>query len=201
VKHTDYLNKVLAYYVDEGFYFGDGGKWEHAHTPMPRALGNDTVPLLHQHHVIHDLWQSIELDERHFMPFQAKRLLYSSNFWPESWFELCDAFDRYSVSSLEAARKASSVSPKMAEARKNNAKKLGQKFGAANARKGAAKTHAACKKQKIGIWSADVRSKAGKSTSIQLWECLETGKQLPPGPLSRYQNKRGIDTKLRKRIS
>lgn len=34
----------------------------------------------------------------------------------------------------------------------------------------------------------------------QLWKCLETGKVLPPGPLTHWQRHRGIDTSLRARV-
>lgn len=51
---------------------------------------------------------------------------------------------------------------------------------------------------------ASVASKAGKigskNTNSQKWKCLVTGETLPPGPLTCYQKKRGIDTNLRVRI-
>jgi hypothetical protein len=47
--------------------------------------------------------------------------------------------------------------------------------------------------------------KGGKSGSLatnsQNWMCLETGKVAPPGPLTNWQRKRGIDIKLRCRIT
>jgi len=41
----------------------------------------------------------------------------------------------------------------------------------------------------------------GKTTSSQKWQCLVTGFISTPGPLTCYQNKRGIDPSLRKRLS
>jgi len=43
--------------------------------------------------------------------------------------------------------------------------------------------------------------KGGKTTGTQKWMCLETGYITTPGPLSRYQKKRGIDTSKRVRVS
>jgi hypothetical protein len=40
----------------------------------------------------------------------------------------------------------------------------------------------------------------GKKTSSQKWKCTETGFVSTSGALSRYQNKRGIDTSKRVRI-
>jgi hypothetical protein len=42
--------------------------------------------------------------------------------------------------------------------------------------------------------------KGGKTTGTQKWMCLETGHITTPGPLSRYQKAKGIDTSKRKRI-
>ena len=41
---------------------------------------------------------------------------------------------------------------------------------------------------------------ASRTTNAQKWMCLETGHISTPGGLSRFQNKRGIDTTKRKRI-
>ncbi len=43
-------------------------------------------------------------------------------------------------------------------------------------------------------------SKGGKISSSQKWRCLVTGHISNPGPLSRYQKARGIDTSLRERV-
>lgn len=40
----------------------------------------------------------------------------------------------------------------------------------------------------------------GKALAAQKWQCTETGYISSPGGLSRYQNKRGISVKKRKRI-
>jgi hypothetical protein len=45
------------------------------------------------------------------------------------------------------------------------------------------------------------RSKVAMKTNSQLWKCTITGHISTPGPLTRYQNKRGINTKNRIKIS
>lgn len=54
----------------------------------------------------------------------------------------------------------------------------------------------------IGIFSLteEELSMASKKANSQRWKCLVTGYITSAGPLSKYQNKRGIDTSLRMRI-
>jgi hypothetical protein len=191
MKHTAYLNGVLAYYENEGFHLGDGGKWEFAHTPMPRALGDNTVPLLHQHHVIHDLWQSQELDHPHFYVPNAERVLYSPNFWPKNWFELCDILDHYSHKQKSLGGQTS---------KPNNTFENYSKAGKIGGRK----SQATLKKNQTGVYDPKVQQKAakrgGQISNSRRYECLVTGVQSTGPGLSKYQNARGINTKLRKRI-
>ena len=44
-------------------------------------------------------------------------------------------------------------------------------------------------------------NKQAKVTNAQKWECLITGKVLPPGPLSLWQKHRKIDTSQRKKVN
>ena len=59
------------------------------------------------------------------------------------------------------------------------------------------------KENKTGIFALtyEEQSERGKKNASQRWECLETGFISGPGPLTRYQNYRGIDTSKRRRIS
>ena len=45
------------------------------------------------------------------------------------------------------------------------------------------------------------RVENGRKTTSQKWQCLETGFIANPGNLSKYQKRRGIDTRRRKRIA
>jgi len=67
-----------------------------------------------------------------------------------------------------------------------------------NGKKGAEKV----KKYRLGIFgmTAEQRLDAVKKTNSQRWVCLETGFITTSGALTRYQQKRNIDTKQRKRI-
>jgi hypothetical protein len=46
-----------------------------------------------------------------------------------------------------------------------------------------------------------VEGRGEMATNTQLWRCTETGKITTSGPLTRYQNSRGIDKSCRERIS
>jgi hypothetical protein len=55
----------------------------------------------------------------------------------------------------------------------------------------------------VGIFAMteEQRRKNGKITCSQKWQCLETGFITNPGNLTKYQNKRGINTSKRIRLS
>jgi hypothetical protein len=59
------------------------------------------------------------------------------------------------------------------------------------------------REQNVGIFAMtkEQRSEAGKKSNSQKWMCLETGYITTSGPLSLYQNKRGIDITKRVRVS
>ncbi len=177
MKQTEYLNGVLKYYHENDVISGDPneGRWEDAHTPYPRGMADDTVPLLHKHHVIHDLWQSKELDKCHFFAPNVKKVLYAPNFWPSGWFDLCNICDYYYQQLHCAAVKAASESPKAIEARKRNAKRIGDLTG-------------------------DIKRRGAFAAASRVYQCLVTGFESSGQGLTRYQKNRGIDTKLRKRI-
>ena len=54
--------------------------------------------------------------------------------------------------------------------------------------------------QLASVRTLESSRKGGVSLSKQRWMCLVTGHISLPGPLSRYQTKRGIDTSLRTRV-
>ena len=58
-------------------------------------------------------------------------------------------------------------------------------------------------KNKTGIFSLtkEERSEVVKKTNSQKWMCLETGYITTPGPLTKYQRARGIDTSKRVKVS
>ena len=49
--------------------------------------------------------------------------------------------------------------------------------------------------------SKEQMSENGRKNASQRWECLETGFISAPGPLTRYQKSKGIDTSKRRRVS
>lgn len=200
-KQTEYLEGVLNYYRECDITIGDPneGRWENAHTPLPRGMGDNTVPLLHCHHVIHDLWQSEWLNECHFYPSDAKKLLYSANLWPDNWFELCDIHDR--LFSDHQRKVGSGNASASAPIRLPRADRTNREQGTGiYARGTASKGGKAIFEKGLGIFAPENLGKGCKNTNSQKWQCLVTGEISTPGPLTCFQKKRGIDTKLRKRI-
>jgi hypothetical protein len=51
------------------------------------------------------------------------------------------------------------------------------------------------------FYDPKVQSANSKITNSQRWQCSVTGHISSPGPLSRYQKARGIDTKLRVKLN
>lgn len=135
---TKYLEGVLGWCEEQMIIIGnpDEGVWEDAHTPLPRGMGDTTVPLLKDHHIVHDLWQSKELNERHFFPSDAKKFLYEGSYFPSKWFELCDIYEKF------VNEHYSSI-----------------------AQKGGLKGGASCRDQKIGVCSEGYGEKVSENMS------------------------------------
>jgi general stress protein YciG len=96
-KQTKYLKRVLKWYKENGVTPNDPteGRWEQAHTPLPKSKGESTVPLLREHHVVHDLWQSQDVGERHFLMAQARKVLFETTYFQDGWFELCEIYEHF----------------------------------------------------------------------------------------------------------
>jgi len=97
--------------------------------------------------------------------------------------------DNFTAVAISGGRKGGSANtPKQQEVRKRsqpNQVEAVRKTGLANRGKKYKTTH----------------NNQAKVTNSQKWECLVTGKVLPPGPLSHWQKNRGIDTSLRRKVS
>jgi hypothetical protein len=104
-KQTLYLNKILEWYEEQLITVGDPseGRWEDCHSPLPKGQGDTTYKLLREHHVIHDLYQSWELNKQHVFLSEVKNILYHSSYFVENWFELCDVHE-YFVKKLNKSR-------------------------------------------------------------------------------------------------
>jgi hypothetical protein len=93
------------------------------------------------------------------------------------------------------------------EQRRENGRKYGTKSGKMGTKEDKSKAGKIAgqknKENKIGICglSLEQRRENVKITNSQMWECTVTGYKNRPGPLTRYQKKRGIDTSKRIRIS
>ena len=58
-----WVEGCLNYYKQHDIQIGDPneGRWEDAHYPLPRSMGDSTVKLLHDHHQIQGVLQSEEV--------------------------------------------------------------------------------------------------------------------------------------------
>lgn len=91
----DYIQGCLAYYKANDIQVGDPheGDWEEAHYPTPKwAGGTETVLLLHDHHQIQGVLQSVEFSRPCFWLADVRKSL--STFWPTGWFELMETAER-----------------------------------------------------------------------------------------------------------
>lgn len=209
-RQTDYLHRILEWYEEQLITIGDPteGVWNDCHSPLPKGQCDTTYKLLRQHHLIHDLYQSHELDEQHVFLSEVKNLLYHSSYFVENWFELCDIHE-YFVKKLNTDRG-------------NRSFELG-KSGYLRKEVRDLATERRKESPKMRKWLDDCGtsghmdkmrtfescSKGGKNggrngglkTSSQRWKCLVTGHVSTPGGLTSYQKSRGIDTSLRVKLS
>ncbi len=103
-----WLEGVLAYYKENDITPGDPneGQWENAHAPMPECLGGEeTTPLLHEHHIIHDLLQSEEFRQRCFYTKATQVVLRSNWFRKLPWDLQSDCWESYREWSGEVGRR------------------------------------------------------------------------------------------------
>jgi len=64
----EFVRGCHAFYEEEGLVPGDGPGWEKAHYPAPKGVGKRTIWLLHEHHHVQGVLQSLEFDSRCFWP-------------------------------------------------------------------------------------------------------------------------------------
>ena len=94
----EWLNGVLKHYADNDIRPGDPeeGIWEDAHAPLPKCLGGDiTIPLLREHHIIHDLFQSEEFEHMCFYSAEVLKVLGSKWFKTLPWELQKDCWQLY----------------------------------------------------------------------------------------------------------
>jgi hypothetical protein len=154
----------------------DDQKWEKAHYPFPECSGeDDTVLLWSADHTVQGLLQSVELDHKCFYHSANSKDLYNLETYYPEYLELFQ--------------------------------QLKFKFNSRQGKIGGSVTGRKHAENKTGICSLSFEEHSANSrksvriTNAQRWQCLVTGHISSPGPLSRYQNKRGIETKLRVKLA
>ena len=173
----DFVRHCQDRYFDHGIT-----PTENAHSPLPKCMGGtDTVLLTRQDHAKHDVLQTECYGEGTLTAFYFRELVGTT--WENR---------ARKALSLTQSRGGKTQGKRNVESGMwlENCRKGGEVMGKINKETG----------QVYTITTPESLKKGGKVTSSQKWKCLVTGHVSTPGPLSRYQNARGIDTSLRKRI-
>jgi len=102
----EFRTRIYLYYEENGITVGDPsvGNWENAHIVPKCKGGTETVLLLEEHHIMHDLYQSREYNHQCFYAGTTRAWLYGEGFLCENWFELVELYEYYS--SRQAAQNA-----------------------------------------------------------------------------------------------
>lgn len=75
-----------------------GGDYQAAHSPLPKSMGDETIPLHKLDHAIHDIYQSEAVGKRHFFTRDAITALYNTpNYWPLGWMDACDLCEKWTA--------------------------------------------------------------------------------------------------------
>jgi hypothetical protein len=154
--------------------------WEWHHT-LPRCLFGDIrigLWLTKEQHARASVLQTLAFNKCCITRFHRKHL-------PEGWWDL--AKEQYGA--LNAGKPQ-----KMLEALKKSGRLENPTAAQLKARRDTAERN-----RRTLDWKS-IQKKAGSSTSSQKWQCLVTGKVLPPGPLSLWQRHRNIDPRMRKKV-
>jgi hypothetical protein len=166
----------------------EGEHWEDAHYPLPDCLGGtETVKLWSRDHAVHGVLQSLDLNHPcvHGANQKSDTELILK-YYPE-YADMCE----------EVHKKQKTLGGKVQGQRNvesGHIRSVGKTYGRVAAENG----------QLDRIRTPESTAKGGvvaaKIQHAQRWECTETGYVTTPGPLSRWQKARGIDTKKRKRL-
>ena len=197
-------------------------QWEEAHFPLPKCLGGEeTVMLWSADHTVQGLLQSVEHDYRCFHGYRTEHDRYLlTEYYPEYlelFAQLTSQFGRRQ--GKKGGKKSAELgvgihAPGMLGVGGKKGGKIGGKKTAelkvgahapGMASKAGKKAAAINKANGTALYDPKIQSAGGKKGSATLnaqkWQCLVTGHISNPGGLSRYQKKRGIDTKLRVKLT
>jgi hypothetical protein len=103
-----FVKRVYEFYESSEIQVGDPeeGVWCDAHYPAPKGEGEETLPLLWNHHQTQGILQSEEYDRCCFYPADARKFLTEGEF-VDGWFDLWDIYEKWSSAlGKEAAAKS-----------------------------------------------------------------------------------------------
>jgi hypothetical protein len=165
-------------------------KWEEAHFPLPISLGGeDTVLLWSADHTVQGLLQSVECDHQCFHGYRNKHDTDLLTFYYPEYLQLFAQLK--SQFSKRRGKKSAAIN------KANSTGIFASDMQSASGKKGAAINKA----NGTGCYDPKVRSAGAAAQHAQKYKCLVTEFISTPCGLSHYQKARGIDTKLRVKVS
>lgn len=99
----EWVKQCLERYAEEGAYPGDGSRWEKAHYPAPKKLGEETIDLKFDDHQVQGILQSEEYGRLCFWTSDAKRFLLTGPF-VDGWFGLWNIWEKWTALNCERNR-------------------------------------------------------------------------------------------------
>jgi hypothetical protein len=182
----------------------EGEHWEDAHYPLPECLGGtETVKLWSRDHAVQGVLQSEDVSHPclHTFRTHTDRGLISTHY--PNYLDLYDKW-RFNLSSISGRINGQRNVERGFFTPGHPNCILSEESQSAAGKKGGSVTLA----KKVGIHDPKYLGVGGKlggkagsaNTNSQRWQCTVTGFISKPGPLTRYQKKRGIDPLNRVRI-
>lgn len=215
----EFVAGAYEFYHENGISPGDpnDGKWELAHFPIPDCKdGTEVIPLLREHHCIQGLLQSEEFNHPCIwgdeLPFLQEKWHPLFHKWRSELGRHAASFVSYeerakkgrrtqayfrTLPPEEFAKIRARATATLLERHPNHFSTMGKRARELETQEvRSARGHALHTDRLPDGRSANAVELNLRTNSTKV-RCLVTGYISTPGPLSIYQRKRGIDTKLR----
>jgi hypothetical protein len=212
ITQSEYVEGCQQWYKEANLQPGNpkDGEWQECHYPVPKCLkGTEIVLMLKEHHAVQGVLQSEEYQHPCIWGWEGK---YLQGEYLELFIKWRSELGRLgaSMQSSDSKRKGwEGMMKTMTPEKKNEViQKATRKLLEANpdhfsdmAKKArASESYETKRKRMEACHKPEVHAKALAKTNGRKFKCRVTGKVSTAGPLTRYQNARGIDPSLRDQI-
>jgi hypothetical protein len=188
----------------------EDGVWEECHYPAPRCLGGtETVLLLKEHHAVQGVLQSEEYQHPCIWGWERR---YLTGEYLEKFYYWKSNLSRYAQSCMttEALRNGyegmvKSLTPEqrraaIVKATQSNLESNPNHFGDIGRKARDSESYEVKRARMSACHKPEIHARALAKTNGRKFKCRVTGKISTAGPLTRYQNARGIDPTLRDQV-